>query len=71
MQLVDTGPDVRMNIDADGGAGNGFELALLTFAMASPTGLTVGTAAGDDIQVAADGPASSTGASGRDLTEGT
>ena len=31
VQLVDTGPDVRMNIDADGGAGNGFELALLTF----------------------------------------
>ena len=51
MQLVDTGPDVRVNIDADGG-GNGFELALLTFqGMASPTGLTVGTAAADDIQV--------------------
>ena len=51
VQLVDTGPDVRVNIDADGG-GNGFELTLLTFqAMASPTGLTVGTAAADDIQV--------------------
>ena len=52
VQLVDTGPDVRVDIDADGGAGNGFELSLLTFqAMASPTGLTVGTAAADDIQV--------------------
>ena len=52
VQLVDTGPDVRVDIDADGGAGNGFELSLLTFqAMASLTGLTVGTAAADDIQV--------------------
>ena len=52
VQLVDTGPDVRVDIDADGGAGNGFELSLLTFqAMASPTGLTVGSAAADDIQV--------------------
>jgi hypothetical protein len=52
VQLVDTGPDVRVDIDADGGAGNGFELSLLTFqGMASPTGLTVGAAATDDIQV--------------------
>jgi hypothetical protein len=52
VQLVDTGPDVRVNIDADGGAGNGFELSLLTFqAMPNLTGLTVGAAATDDIQV--------------------
>jgi Ca2+-binding RTX toxin-like protein len=52
VQFVDTGPDVQVNIDADAAAGNGFELTLLTFqGMANLTGLTVGTAATDDIQV--------------------
>jgi Ca2+-binding RTX toxin-like protein len=52
VQFVDTGPDVQVNLDADGSAGNGFELTLLTFqGMANLTGLTAGTAATDDIQV--------------------
>jgi Ca2+-binding RTX toxin-like protein len=52
LQFVDTGPDVQVRIDADGSAGNGFELTLLTFqGMANLTGLTAGTAVTDDIQV--------------------
>jgi Ca2+-binding RTX toxin-like protein len=52
VQFVDTGPDVQIQVDADGGTGNGFELSLLTFqGMANLTGLTAGAAATDDIQV--------------------
>jgi hypothetical protein len=52
VQFVDTGPDVQVNVDADGDAGNGFELTLLTFqAMANLANLTAGSTATDDIQV--------------------
>ena len=52
VQFVDTGPDVQVNVDADGNAGNGFELTMLTFqGMASPANLTAGTTATDDVQV--------------------
>ena len=52
VQFVDTGPDVQVNVDADGNAGNGFELTMLTFrGMASLANLTAGTTATDDVQV--------------------
>jgi len=55
VQLVATGSDVELRIDtAEGtGAGDGVgDVTLMTFAgMTSVSGLTVGTASGDDIQV--------------------
>jgi hypothetical protein len=52
VQFVDTGPDLQVSVDADGNAGNGFELTLLTFqGMANPASLTAGTTATDDIQI--------------------
>jgi Ca2+-binding RTX toxin-like protein len=52
VQFVDTGPDVQVQIDADGDAGNGFELTMLAFqGMANLANLTAGAAVTDDIQV--------------------
>jgi Ca2+-binding RTX toxin-like protein len=50
VSLVDTGADVDLRVDTDGNGS--FETTVLTFSgMANTTGMTIGVAAADDIQV--------------------
>jgi Ca2+-binding RTX toxin-like protein len=51
VQFQDSGADVNLNVDADGNAGNGAEVTVLTFQNASPASFTAGTAPTDDVQV--------------------